>query len=164
MNDTERRKWQLYLMQRVEIDYVTGCWNWQLFKRKDGYGNCSISHKNRPPDQLAHRLAYIVFIGPIPDGLQARHQCHNNGCCNPGHILLGTHLDNKADDRRDGRPHGTAKLVEEQVREIKRLLALRIYTQAQIGTMFGVRRQTITNISTGKKWKYLMPVKQGEEE
>jgi hypothetical protein len=34
----------------------------------------------------AHRFAYSVLVGPIPDGLQIDHLCRNEMCVNPEHL------------------------------------------------------------------------------
>lgn len=46
-----------------------------------GYGTLSIDRVN----QYAHRLAYIYFVGPIPEGMHVDHMCHNRDLsCNDG--------------------------------------------------------------------------------
>lgn len=59
-----------------------GCWEWQGFRDKDGYGISSFKH--RPA--RAHRLAWQFARGPIPDGLVIDHLCRNKACCNPDHL------------------------------------------------------------------------------
>jgi hypothetical protein len=59
-----------------------------------GYGR--VSYKGRRP--LAHRVAWELANGPIPDGLLVLHRCDNPPCCNANHLFLGTSKDN-ADDR-----------------------------------------------------------------
>lgn len=34
----------------------------------------------------AHRFAYELLVGPVPDGLQLDHLCRNRACCNPEHL------------------------------------------------------------------------------
>ncbi len=34
----------------------------------------------------AHRIAYLLFIGPIPEGLVLDHKCRVRKCANPGHL------------------------------------------------------------------------------
>jgi hypothetical protein len=42
----------------------------------------------------AHRFAYQMLVGPIPEGLTLDHLCRNTGCCNPEHLEAVTHRDN----------------------------------------------------------------------
>lgn len=61
------------------------CWKWAAFCRPDGYG--VIQMRNRSPrSQLAHRIAYELLVGPIPEGLQLDHLCRVRSCCNPLHL------------------------------------------------------------------------------
>jgi hypothetical protein len=52
---------------------------------KNGYGIILV---------LAHRLAYEMLVGPIPDGLQLDHLCCNRGCVNPKHLEATSMLEN----------------------------------------------------------------------
>jgi hypothetical protein len=45
----------------------------------------------------AHRLAYELTIGPIPDGMLVCHHCDNPPCCRPDHLFLGDQKANLAD-------------------------------------------------------------------
>jgi hypothetical protein len=75
------------------------CWPWTGYITKRGYGQFCI---DRHSSSGAHRLAYILTVGRIPDGLQIDHMCHerrecqlgNNcphrRCCNPAHLKPAT--------------------------------------------------------------------------
>lgn len=71
-----------------------GCWEWQASSRNDrGYGAILVECRPR----MAHRVAWEVWNGPIPDGLNVLHRCDNRRCIRPDHLFLGTHLDNMQD-------------------------------------------------------------------
>jgi hypothetical protein len=60
----------------------SGCWEWTGLLSPDGYGD--ITHAGRR--WRAHRLSYIAFVGPIPEGLVLDHLCRNKVCVNPAHL------------------------------------------------------------------------------
>jgi hypothetical protein len=41
-----------------------------------------------------HVVAYELANGPVPPGLEVAHSCHTGLCCNPGHLVAQTHLEN----------------------------------------------------------------------
>lgn len=63
-----------------------GCWNWKITKDRDGYGHFKYDGRTL----TAHRVAYELRVGPIPEGMQVDHTCHQPGCCNPGHLRAAT--------------------------------------------------------------------------
>jgi hypothetical protein len=62
------------------------CWLWTASKTTHGYGRFKVEGRNA----LAHRVAYELEIGSIPDGLQLDHVatrgCTNRNCVNPAHL------------------------------------------------------------------------------
>jgi len=87
------------LLAMVRIHEITGCWEWAGHRNLKGYG----SAWDGKTMTRAHRVAYRVFVGAIPEGLFVLHRCDNPPCCNPEHLFLGTHLDNMEDMRNKGR-------------------------------------------------------------
>lgn len=59
----------------------------------------------------AHRAAWTVTFGPIPEGVYVLHSCDNPPCCNPHHLWLGTALDNTRDIIAKGRPIGRYRTI-----------------------------------------------------
>lgn len=66
------------------------CWIWSGYKNQKGYG----ALKFRGKSTLAHRAAYELLVGPIPDGLEIDHKCRNRLCVNPLHLEPVTHKEN----------------------------------------------------------------------
>ncbi|BBA98295.1 hypothetical protein RVR_10508 [Actinacidiphila reveromycinica] len=64
----------------------TSCWEWTARRSEDGYGRYTFTSEGQKKDVGAHRLAYVLSIGPIGDGLTLDHRCRNRGCVNPDHL------------------------------------------------------------------------------
>lgn len=76
-----------------------GCWPWIGSRNGQGYG-----HFKRPgPGASAHRCAYELQIGPIPEGHDVLHKCDNPPCQRGSHLFTGTHSDNMQDMLAKGR-------------------------------------------------------------
>ena len=59
------------------------CWEWTAGLDSKGYGAFRLSTNKRI---VAHRFAYEILVGPIPEGLQLDHLCRNRRCVNPEHL------------------------------------------------------------------------------
>ncbi len=81
------------------IDETTGCWEWNLSKQSNGYGQ--MKHEGKM--KRAHRVSFEAFNGPIPSRMEVMHKCDNRGCVNPKHLSLGTHQANMIDMVEKGR-------------------------------------------------------------
>lgn len=107
---------------------------------------------------LAHRAAYELLVGPIPDGMRVLHRCDNPPCVNPEHLWVGTDADNVADMVRKGRNRSVrgeaaprAKLNDAAVRAI-RATPERAVTLAR---RYGVAESTISAVRHRVNWKHV---------
>ena len=139
------------LVSRTTV-MASGCIEWNLFRDKDGYGQLKVRKKTR----LAHRISYELSVGPIPPGLQVLHRCDNPPCCNPSHLFLGSHYDNKKDEIEKGRhnfgeKNGGSKLTKEQVLKIRDDTR----TALAIAAEYGITFNHVYYIKHRRSWKHL---------
>lgn len=126
------------------------CWIWTGPSDTSGYG--SIEYEGKVI--LAHRISYERTNGEIPHngthhGTCVRHKCDNPPCCNPNHLILGSHLENMADMVERGR--FARKLTDDQVRAIK--ADGRSYSA--IGSQYGIKVATVCDIKRGRIWTHI---------
>lgn len=134
------------------------CLEWPFGRRGTGYAQ--ISWNGYP--STAHRIMCILVHGdPLPGQVEVAHKCGNKICVNPRHLRHATWQENCADKIEHGRENfgernGQAKLTEAQALEAIRLYQTKLFTQKEIGVLFGVRDSAICRIVTGKRWPHLM--------
>lgn len=93
------------LKSKCLVDPFTGCWVYQGFRTRLLYGDFSY----RGVNQRAHRVAYKLWKGEIPDGLDILHKCDNPPCCNPDHLRAGTAKENAAESKERNRHYTSSK-------------------------------------------------------
>lgn len=76
--------------QRVDKGQDGDCWIWTAGKSGTGYGVFMKDGRK----VLAHRFAYELLVGEIPDGLVLDHLCRNHACVNPDHLEPVTNPEN----------------------------------------------------------------------
>jgi hypothetical protein len=69
---------------------ITGCWLWTAATSTAGYGRIRVDRRG----MQAHRVAYEMHVGPIPEGLQLDHLCRVRRCVNPAHLEPVTQREN----------------------------------------------------------------------
>lgn len=148
--------------KNIKIDFVideNGCFNCiSHSKNSDGYSQMTVKKKTIK----IHRFVYEEMFGSIPQGLVIRHKCDNPNCINPEHLETGTHADNMMDMTKRGRAvyvkgsrSGQAKITEQDVREIKRLLHKNKMKQTDIAKVYEISNSTLSAIKYGITWKHV---------
>lgn len=142
------------------------CWPWTRSRTDDGYGKVSLGKSGTMG--RAHRVAYELAVGPIPDGLVVCHRCDSPSCCNPAHLFVGTVTENNHDRdakghhgshtrperRARGEKNARAKLTAESVRAIREQ-ARSGKLQREIAAEFGVSQQAIGRVLSGRRWGHV---------
>lgn len=151
---SEARFWE-------KVDRSGECWLWT---------GQTTEHPTHPYGVLrrdgrrlrAHRFAWELTHGPVPDGLLVCHSCDVTPCVRPDHLFLGTNQDNTQDmlakerhgtERVHGSDHHKAVLSEDDVRRIRSELGSR--SLGSLATEYGVSKGLVWQISAGRIWKHV---------
>lgn len=159
------------------------CWPWVGTKMLGGYGLFDRNRGGNRKAVRAHRLAFLLSGGCIPEGMMLRHKCDNRICCNPSHLIPGTAKENSSDMVSRGRhwtqqrpqdvprganhwvarrgpgplvrgsKHHNSKLTESKVAKIRKLYQTGEWSQRGLAAKFSVSQGTIWQIIAGNRWK-----------
>ena len=77
-----------------KVDASSDCWEWTASRTTTGYGQVGIQRQGIRKTFKAHRVAYELVRGPIPEGLEIDHLCENSICVNPWHLESVEHVEN----------------------------------------------------------------------
>lgn len=76
---------------------LNGCWEYDGFLDRDGYGLVTINLGGRKnTSQAAHRFFWTKWVGPLDTEIQLDHKCRVRSCINPKHLRKATHAQNMA--------------------------------------------------------------------
>lgn len=143
---------------KVDIRGPKECWEWQAYRKPEGYGRFWLDGCTR----YAHRVAWLLTYGPIPKKMCICHRCDNEPCCNPAHLFLGAYADNNTDRNQKGRSasekgedNPQSKITEEQVQAIRKEYATGRITQEKIACHYGLTQGCISLLVRRKRWNHV---------
>lgn len=131
-----------------------GCWLWQGSTNTKGYGNIRYAKKSCH----VHKLTWELLNGEVPNRLCVLHSCDTPSCANPGHLFLGTNIENVKDKVRKGRQARNAgevpwaKLTWDKVARIRSEYSAGT-TQTQLAGQYGVTQANISEIVRHNTWR-----------
>ncbi len=133
------------------------CLIWPFTRNNNGYGSISVAGRHK----LVTRHVCEQVNGPAPTPRhEAAHSCGrgHEGCVTKRHLSWKTRTENMADrvahgTNVQGERQGNAKLSEADVKEIMRLKGT--VSQRELGQRFAVTQSAISDIHTGKHWRFL---------
>ena len=145
---------------KVDVRGEDECWEW-VGANAMGYGQITIKNKHYG----VHRVSWFLHNGEIPEhnsahGMCVCHTCDNRKCVNPSHMFLGTQQENVKDMRDKGREaegenHGSHKLTEKEVIEIREKYIPYKYTMRQLAKEYGVKTSAIHSVLHYETWKHV---------
>lgn len=160
-----------------KVNKTDGCWTWTASVNAKGYGQFG-PFQNRHHD-LAHRVAYQLTVGPIPQQLCVLHRCDNPPCVRPDHLFLGTRADNNRDmankkrsalgdkngsrknpERVAGERNPMAHLTSGDVTSIRSRYAHEAVSGRTLAAEYGISESAVYRILNDQAWQSVEPMRQ----
>lgn len=129
----------------------SGCMEWGGCLHRLGYGTFRV---NRKKLESSHRMAFFLSKGFMPEN-HVLHSCDNRKCCNPEHLVEGTHVENmkQCSDRMRNRTsrvgNGFDKLGDSGRSAIKDLYLNGMTNKSALSRMFRVSPSRIRQVING---------------
>lgn len=157
----------------AKVNKGPDCWLWtasrfKLSERlKQGrrntflYGQFTLTLDGVQQHIGAHVYSFQLAYGPVPDGMEVMHSCHNMVCVNPAHLSAGTHTENVRQSARAGHYNVSRptrqKLSPADIDEIRRLVASG-QLQKTVAQKFGITAASVSQFISGKRRQYDAPI------
>lgn len=102
MSDDVERFWS-----KVMPEPMSGCWLWGASTVASGYGQLTVQRRHR----WAHRVAWELERGSVPEQHEVHHVCRNRACVNPDHLQVLTRSEHSRETIRMNGPTGVAAVA-----------------------------------------------------
>lgn len=160
-----RRNVPTDIFKFIDIRGPDDCWLWKGGTNKDGIPYFTIENKK----VIAYRLVYWL-VNPTWDINNSRevlrHQCKDSEgraidnplCCNPKHVIPGTHLENMLDmvlRSRSGLTKDMVYAILNMHREFPDMTHSQIAARITFKFQQNVARQTVTDLLSGNRHREL---------
>lgn len=144
---------------KVDVRGPGECWEWKAsVNARWGYGQFRLGKTMA----RAHRVAWQLEKGEIPDGLDVLHTCDNRRCVNLRHLFLGTAQDNVDDMIAKGRKvsrgpqgetHPRARMTARKVRTLRAFFTAGMFSQSDLARIYTIAPNTVGDIVKNRRWK-----------
>lgn len=128
-----------------------------LGAHKDGYKRVNVTINGRYQHVLAHRLVFLTFVGPIPDGYEINHKNGKRDDNRPENLEAISHADNVRYSRdvlkANYATYGNARMTMEQIKAVF-MMRMNGHTFQAIGKALGFSKTHIRNVWHGKSWSF----------
>lgn len=154
----DRRGLEARFWTRVSIRGADDCWLWTASRIGEGYGQFAVYRtRTSKIENYAHRVAWCLTHGSLDRNVMVLHKCDVRSCVNPGHLFLGTQLDNMRDAQAKGRLHVSRpsrhKVTDGQIDAMVDLRRAGVKL-ARIAAQFDVTKGFVSLVLSGKRRQY----------
>jgi hypothetical protein len=145
-----KKPWSSDAWDVIDCGHGSPCWIWNRCLDVNGYGRVFRGVTVSGSD-LAHRESWVRHRGPVPAVLVLDHLCRNPPCVNPDHLEPVT----QATNSRRGKHAIVTRDMAQQILDLYGVGNHRRrgnLTQEAIAARFGISRDTVIQITTGRHW------------